>query len=39
MHNFWLFVCALYAIFCVFAFDWRLGVAWLLVSFVVSERG
>jgi len=30
-------VCALYAVFCVFAFDWRLALGWLLVSFFVSE--
>jgi len=37
MAKFMMFVCALYAIFCVFAFDWRIGLGWLFVTFLVSR--
>jgi hypothetical protein len=37
MRSFWLSVAALYAVFCVFMFDWRLGLGWLVVSLFVAE--
>ena len=40
MRNFGLFLFGCYSVFCVFVFDWRIGLAWLLLGLLVpSSKG